>query len=70
MKFKKWVNSQGGATAVAARLGLSSMAVTQWLSGKSTPKAVLMQKLVKMGRGAFDFNDIIGETKRGKIKRS
>lgn len=65
MKFKKWVEDQGGPTQVAAKLGIEAMTVHHWLCGRTTPKAVTMQKLVRMGRGAFDFNDLIDETKKG-----
>jgi hypothetical protein len=63
MKFKKWVAAQGGARAVARLLGTESPTVYAWLSGQSTPKALTMQQLVKLGKGAFDYDDIISETK-------
>ena len=64
MKFRKWVDRQGGPTQLGAKLGVVANTVDAWLMGKSTPKALLMQKLVRMGRGAFDFDDIINETKK------
>jgi hypothetical protein len=65
MKFKKWVEDQGGPTQVAAKLGIESMTVNHWLCGRTSPKVLVMQRLVKIGRGAFDYDDIINETKKG-----
>lgn len=69
MKFKNWVIAQGGSTRLAAKLGLSSMAVQHWLNGTTTPRASSMQKLVKMGKGAFNSDDIINETKKQGVRR-
>jgi hypothetical protein len=66
MKFKRWVASQGGATQVAALLGLETPTVNHWLWGNSTPRPRVMQKLVKLGKGAFSYDDIINETTKGR----
>lgn len=64
MKFKQWIEGQGGFTPLAARLGVDSMTVRHWVNGKATPKSLLMQKLVRMGKGSFDYDDIINETSK------
>jgi hypothetical protein len=64
MKFKKWIKDQGGPRAIARLLETESPTVYAWLSGAATPNALTMQKLVKLGRGAFDYDDIINDTKR------
>lgn len=63
MKFKKWVQAQGGARAVARLLGTESPTVYAWLQGHATPKALTMQQLIRLGKGAFTYDDIINETK-------
>lgn len=65
-KFKSWVNAQGGVTQVAAKLSIDAMAVRNWIDGRTSPKALTMQKLVQMGKGAFDYDDIINESKKQK----
>lgn len=69
MKFKKWVEDQGGATQIAAKLGLETPVVNHWLWGNSTPRALTMQKLVRLGKGAFDYDDIINETTKDRRVR-
>lgn len=64
MKFKKWIQDQGGPRAVGRLLGVESPTIYAWMRGGSTPKALVMQKLVELGRGAFSYDDIINETKR------
>jgi hypothetical protein len=68
MKFEKWVKSQGGTTHVAAKLGVTSMAVQQWLLAKASPRALTIQKLILMSKGKLSFDDIIHATKKG-VKR-
>lgn len=67
MKFKKWVQAQGGSIAISKMLGISRPRVNHWLYGNNGPKAVLLQKLVQLGKGAFNYDDVINETtkKRG-----
>lgn len=66
MKFKKWIRAQGGSKVLARRLGFESPTINHWINGTSTPKALVMQKLVRMGKGAFNYDDIINETKKSK----
>lgn len=65
MKFKKWVKAQGGPRKVAQKLGIATPVVNHWLWGNATPKVLMLQKLVKIGKGAFDYDDVINETKKG-----
>jgi hypothetical protein len=69
MKFRKWVEAQGGTTKLGAALGVVSQTVEHWLNGTSTPKALMMQRLVKLGRGAFSYDDIINETKKSRAAK-
>ncbi len=69
MRFTNWIKAQGGSTCVAAKLGVEAPTVNHWIWGNATPKALVMQKLVKMGRGAFDYDDIINETKKKRRKQ-
>lgn len=69
MKFLKWIEKQGGAHAVARMINTESPTVKRWLNGLTTPRAVVMVDLVKLGRGAFSFEDIILDTKFQKTKR-
>lgn len=68
MRFLKWIEAQGGPHAVARMIETESPTVKLWMNGKTTPRAIIMVKLVKLGRGAFDFEDIIRETKFKKPK--
>ena len=65
MKFKKWIELQGGPKALARKLGTESPTVYAWLRGAASPKALTMQKIVKMSRGALSYDDIIDATKGG-----
>lgn len=62
MKFKKWIADQGGPRKVGKLLKVSYMTVHLWLKSETTPKAAHMLKLVQLGNGAFDYEDIINET--------
>lgn len=64
MKFINWIDAQGGPTPLAAKLGIDSMTVRHWILGNATPKALVMQRLVKMGKGAFGYDDIINVTSK------
>lgn len=63
MKLRKWIESQGGARKVAQILGTESPTIYAWLRGDSTPKVLVMQKIVKLANGALTYDDIINETK-------
>lgn len=69
MGFLKWIENEGGAKGVARMINTESPTVCAWLTGIATPRASLMVKLVKLGRGAFSFEDIITETATLKAKR-
>lgn len=63
MKFKDWVfNTQGGVVPLAYKLGIDPMTIKQWFRRKSHPKIFTMQRLVKMGKGKFSYEDVIRET--------
>ena len=66
MKFFKWIESQGGPKEVARLLGTESPTVKAWINGRASPRPQLMIKLVKLGKGAFDYKDIVLETTRVK----
>jgi hypothetical protein len=70
MRFNKWIKKQGGPRAVAQLLGTESPTVRAWMRKSATPRAVVMQQLVKMGKGAFSYEDIISETKPKQGVRS
>lgn len=69
MKFKKWIEAQGGPRVLALKLGVESPTVNHWLKSRATPKALVMLKLMKLGKGAFTFEDMIQETKKPKVLR-
>lgn len=68
--FKDWVHAQGGATQLAAKLRLESMTVRHWIDGRYSPRPILMQKLVQMGKGAFSYDDLINESTKLKREKS
>ena len=53
----------GGPRRVAKMIDSESPRIRAWLRREAAPKAVIMQELVKLGNGAFDYDDIINETK-------
>lgn len=63
MKFQKWIKDQGGPREVARLLGTSAPTIHHWVKRKNSPKAVVMQELVKLGDGAFSWEDIVNDTK-------
>lgn len=63
MKFRNWVQAQGGPKTLGRRLRINKFTIYAWLNRGTTPGTRLMQKLVSMGNGAFDYVDIINETK-------
>lgn len=67
-RFFNWIESQGGAKAVGRMLNTESPTVNSWLKKKARPRDETKQKLVVLGRGAFDLNDIINETKPQRKK--
>lgn len=66
--FRVWIEAHT-APRIAKVLKLNASTVYYWMSGARAPSPKLMQKLVKMGKGAFSYNDIINlykKEKRGK----
>lgn len=68
MRFFSWIDRVGGPRAVARLLNTESPTVRAWMRGDATPKALIMQQLVAFGEGAFDYEDIINETKSAQKK--
>jgi hypothetical protein len=58
-KFRKWIDDEGGPKVVASNLRLNYRTVYFWLEGINSPTARLMVDLVKAGKGAFTYQDII-----------
>ena len=70
-KFRAWVVSQSdqAETArqiVAAKLDKHPRAIYYWLQGRASPTAKYLEILVKLGKGAFSYQDIIDCTVHGK----
>lgn len=63
-KFRDWITSQGGVVAVAHSLKIGRHTVYAWLDGRASPKALMMQKIVRLSKGAVSYDDIINETKK------
>lgn len=63
-RFQIWIEREGGPRVVARLLGTESPTVRSWLAGISSPKALTMQKIVRLAKGAVSYDDIINETKR------
>lgn len=68
MRFFNWIEKHS-VREVARMLDTESNTVFNWTSRKATPKALVMQRLVKLGQGAFDYDDIINDTKSPTEKR-
>lgn len=64
MKFRKWLGTIDTNT-LAYRLKVTVPCVRTWVRGTSLPKGITMKKLVRLGKGAFDYRDIVLECTRG-----
>lgn len=64
MRFRTWIASNGGPKGVSQLLKINKYTVYAWLNRGITPHANHMIKLIHLGKGAFDFADIVHETKR------
>lgn len=69
MKFSKWVETKGGAEGLATLLGIKAPRIRAWLRGQTTPQALLLQRIVKLSRGALTYDDVINETKKKRVKK-
>jgi len=69
MKFREWIDTQGGPPAVAKLLGVDVYRVRTWVRSEATPKALLMQKIVKIAKGAVSYDDIITGTTRNRKRK-
>jgi hypothetical protein len=65
--FVRWVSSIGGAQVLARSLGMTEPGVTRWLRKECQPNTRTAVRMIVMGRGAFDYNDLVRDTYRGKL---
>ncbi len=68
-KFIKWIHQAGGVEVLSRKVGVTQTCVKNWARGTVTPSTAVAVRLVRMGRGAFDHNDIVRETYRPLPKR-
>lgn len=64
MRLAEFVKKQGGAAAVARRLGVTSHCVRVWLRGEGSPRWEHTVKLVAFSRSALTFEGIVKESTR------
>lgn len=69
MKFLKWIELQGGPNGVAKLLGITNACVRAWMRGQTSPKVVVLQRLVKLSKGALTYDDVINATKYKRKKK-
>lgn len=69
-KFRRWIATQGGAAAVSKKLYVTRQAVGAWLRKEAQPSTALAVRLVRLGKGAFDHNDIVRETYKPATRNS
>lgn len=62
MKFKNWVDANGGAGRVALLLNIDRQRIYRWLDRKCTPQSRMVLQLVELGGGAFTAEDVLRET--------
>ncbi len=58
-RFSAWVYTQGGPASLAEKLDCTSHAIRYWLNGETSPHPILIETLVGLGKGAFNFGDVI-----------
>lgn len=61
MKFKRWVDAQGGARVVSRLLGVHQDTIYKWIREGHMPRIDHLLKLVNLGKGAFTIEDIVKE---------
>lgn len=66
MKFKKWVDAQGGARVVSRLLGVHQDTIYKWIREGHMPRVSHLLKLVNLSQGAFTIEDIVRELGRAK----
>ncbi len=64
-KFREWVLTET-TERVAKNLNKHPRAIYYWLTSRASPTAKYLEKLVKLGKGAFSYQDIIDCTVHGK----
>lgn len=69
MKLSSWVKHVGGYGIAAKILKVHETTVIGWVHGKSTPKPLMMRKIVQSSWGEVTFDEIIAETKKVKPLR-
>ena len=68
MTFFNWIKANGGKAATAELLGVSLQSIDHWLAGRSTPKALIMQRIVKVSNKQVSYDAIINETTKNRRK--
>lgn len=69
--FKNWIYKMGHLN-VAVKIGTTERNVWWWSSGITMPKAIHMQKIVRISQGEVTYEDIIDghiKAKALKVKR-
>ena len=61
-KFSKWVEREGGQTAVAHKLGVTPQCVSHWVRGQGRPRAAVALKISLLSRGHLSLDDIFRDT--------
>lgn len=63
MKFGKWIETYGLERLAIDLNYRSAKSLTYWVRGKSSPPAMIMEKIVKLSKGKIKYSDIIAARK-------
>lgn len=70
LKLTKWIQDYGGATVLAAKLGLGEQAVRVWMRGQGAPRAKEIHEMIRLSKGELTFNDIYKESTRNQESKT
>lgn len=62
ISLSDWIEEFGGATKLAAELGLGEGAVRVWMRGEGSPRAETIDKLITLSGGRLTFETIYRES--------
>lgn len=69
-KFKDFLDKQGSVAIIAERLGVTRRLIYFWKEGDCMPSAEMAFRLVRWGKGAFTYEDIVKGVIAAKRKKA
>ena len=61
--IQTWVRDFGGVGKVADKLGVTDVAVRNWVKRRGWPKVDIILKLIKLSKGELTFDNIVASSR-------